>query len=135
MSYRRVVDRLIRLGAEALIVPFMDVAEWGEHQHWMHSRVAPLRAREYSIPIFRVGSSGISQLADQFGHIQSSAPYPGEEALIGGEMHLAKPTLPLDAFLAPICSILAGLFLTAACCAGLWNYIRGLTFTTSRRQS
>jgi apolipoprotein N-acyltransferase len=116
MSYRRVVDKLIRQGAEALIVPFMDVSEWGEHQHWLHSRIASIRAREYSIPIFRVGSSGISQLVDRFGRVTASAPFPGQEKMIGGELHLSDPTLPLDIFVAPLCSILIAVFLAAATC-------------------
>ena len=39
----------------------MDVADWGRHQHELHARVAPVRAAEYGIPIFRLASSGISQ--------------------------------------------------------------------------
>src|SRR6185295_5939558 len=77
LSYRRVVDELIRQGAQALIVPTMDVAEWGEQQHRLHARVAPVRAAEYGVPIFRLCSSGISQLVDDRGKVLSSAPFPG----------------------------------------------------------
>ncbi|MGI8966006.1 MAG: nitrilase-related carbon-nitrogen hydrolase, partial [Limisphaerales bacterium] len=62
LSYRRVVDELVRQGAQAIIVPTMDVSDWGNHQHELHTRIAPTRAAEYRIPIFRVASSGISQL-------------------------------------------------------------------------
>ena len=61
LSYRRVADALIRSGAQALIVPTMDLAEWGAHQHRLNARIAPIRAAEYGIPIFRLASSGISQ--------------------------------------------------------------------------
>ncbi|HEY2329723.1 MAG TPA: carbon-nitrogen hydrolase family protein [Verrucomicrobiae bacterium] len=61
LSYTRVTDELVRQGAQLLIVPTMDVEEWGRHQHELHARVAPVRAAEYGIPIFRVASSGISQ--------------------------------------------------------------------------
>ena len=33
LSYTRVTDRLVALGAEAIIVPTMDVADWGRAQH------------------------------------------------------------------------------------------------------
>ncbi|MFO1499391.1 MAG: nitrilase-related carbon-nitrogen hydrolase [Verrucomicrobiota bacterium] len=56
LSYSRVTDALVRQGARALLVPTMDVADWGEHEHHLHARVAPVRAAEYGIPIFRVAS-------------------------------------------------------------------------------
>ena len=36
LSYTRVTDRLVKLGAEAMIVPTMDMADWGQAQHEMH---------------------------------------------------------------------------------------------------
>ena len=80
LSYTRVTDELVRLGAQAIIVPTMDIADWGRHQHEMHARVAPVRAAEYGIPIFRLASSGISQCVDATGHVLASAPFPGEAA-------------------------------------------------------
>ena len=56
-------------GAQLLIVPTMDVEEWGRHQHELHARVAPVRAAEYGIPIFRLASSGISQAVTGGGHV------------------------------------------------------------------
>ena len=61
LCYTRVTDELVRQGAQMIIAPTMDVADWGRHQHELHARVAPVRAAEYGIPIFRVASSGISQ--------------------------------------------------------------------------
>ena len=61
LSYTRVTDALVRQGAQMLIVPTMDVETWGQHQHELHARIAPVRAAEYGILIFRVASSGISQ--------------------------------------------------------------------------
>ena len=69
LSYTRVTDELVRQGAQLLIVPTMDVEEWGRHQHELHSRVAPVRAAEYGIPIFRVASSGISQAVSWTGNV------------------------------------------------------------------
>src|SRR6202012_354920 len=61
LSYTRVTDELVRQGAQLLIVPTMDVEEWGRHEHKLHALVAPVRAAEYGVPIFRLASSGISQ--------------------------------------------------------------------------
>ena len=69
LSYTRVTDELVRQGAQLLIVPTMDVEDWGKHEHELHSRVAPVRAAEYGIPIFRVASSGISQAVLGGGHV------------------------------------------------------------------
>jgi predicted amidohydrolase len=33
LSYRHVMDRFIAKGAQAIIVPFMDVTDWGAWQH------------------------------------------------------------------------------------------------------
>ncbi len=86
LSYTRVTDELVRLGAQAIIVPTMDVETWGRHQHELHTRVALVRAAEYGIPIFRVASSGISQLVDASGQTVASAPMPGDGAMLAGEL-------------------------------------------------
>jgi apolipoprotein N-acyltransferase len=57
------------------------------------------------VPIFRVCSSGISQLVDANGRIRASAPFPGQGAVIGGVLNLAKPgRLPVDYYLGPAAS-------------------------------
>ena len=91
LSYSRVTDKLISLGAEAIIVPTMDVMDWGRHQHEMHARVAPVRAAEYGVPIFRVGSSGISQCVDRTGKTMATAPMPGDGAMISGSVAIERP--------------------------------------------
>jgi apolipoprotein N-acyltransferase len=79
LSYTRVTDRLIADGAQLLIVPTMDVVDWGKRQHEMHGLVAPIRAAEYGIPIFRVASSGISQAVDRDGRVLAQDKYSGRE--------------------------------------------------------
>ena len=104
LNYRRVTDELIRQGAQALIVPTMDVAEWGENQHRQHARVAPVRAAEYGVPIFRLCSSGISQLVERDGRVVADAPFPGEGEVIAGILAIRGPgLLPADRWLAPAC--------------------------------
>ena len=111
LSYARVTDELVRQGAQLLIVPTMDVAEWGAHQHELHARIAPVRAAEYGIPIFRLASSGISQGVDWRGRQNVSAPYPGEDEIIFFGTRLATtPSLPLDRWLAPLCVGVTGIF-------------------------
>ena len=103
LSYRRVTDELVRQGAQAIIAPTMDVEEWGEYQHDLHARVGPVRAAECGVPIFRVCSSGVSQLIDRAGRVVASAPFPGQQATIAGSLDLAEPSrLPLDHWLAPL---------------------------------
>jgi apolipoprotein N-acyltransferase len=103
LSYSRVTDELIRQGAQAIIVPTMDIIDWGRHQHELHARVAPIRAAEYGVPIFRLASSGISQLVHRTGRVLESAPFPGDEAMISGSLDLKNPgRLPLDRVIAPL---------------------------------
>jgi apolipoprotein N-acyltransferase len=109
LSYRRVTDQFAAGGPEAFIVPFMDVAEWGERQHRQHARIAPIRAREYGVPIFRLGSSGISQHVDARGRVLANSGFPGQEEVFGATLKLnGKARLPLDHWLAPLCSGFVG---------------------------
>ncbi|MBL9169765.1 MAG: hypothetical protein JNN07_18645 [Verrucomicrobiales bacterium] len=104
LSYTRVMDRLVRKGAHALVIPTMDAISWGAYQHGIHARVAPTRAREYGLGVFRVASSGVSQLISPAGAILASAPCPGQEAMLGGRLSLVSGgRAPLDRWLAPFC--------------------------------
>lgn len=104
LSYARVTDRLVRLGAQTIINPTMDVADWGRREHELHARVSPMRAAEYQVPIFRIASSGISQLTDHNGRVVGSAPFPGQQAIVAGTITLGEPgRLPIDRGLAPMC--------------------------------
>lgn len=114
LSYARVTDRLVEEGAQLLIVPTMDVSDWGTHQHELHSRVARVRATEYGIPIFRVASSGISQAIDPNGLVIGQIPI----GINGGifSAYLALPTagtLPWDRYVAPVCVGITGIILVS----------------------
>ncbi len=112
LSYARVTDELVRQGARLLIVPTMDVVDWGRHQHELHARIAPVREAEYGIPIFRVASSGISQGVTASGNVRANAPFPGDGEMIFFATRLGKPgSLPLDRWLAPLCVGVTGLFM------------------------
>jgi apolipoprotein N-acyltransferase len=105
LSYTRVTDGLIRQGAQLLIVPTMDVEEWGRHEHELHSRVAPVRAAEYGVPIFRLASSGISQAVTGGGQVVAKASVPGSGEILAAQLRLPrKGSLPVDRWLAPVCT-------------------------------
>jgi apolipoprotein N-acyltransferase len=101
-SYRRVMDRLVRQGAEGLLVIAMDAESWGRREHAENARMSRVRAREYGLPVFRVATSGISQCLDAEGRILAQAGYPGPGELLGGTLQLAGPgRIPPDAWLGP----------------------------------
>ncbi len=110
LSYTRVTDELVRLGANALIVPTMDIIDWGRHQHELHARVAPVRAAEYGLPIFRLASSGISQFVEPDGFVSATAPMPGSDSILFGSLPMNEiGSLPLDRYVAPLCVGITGL--------------------------
>jgi apolipoprotein N-acyltransferase len=112
LSYRKVADGLARQQCQAFIIPTMDVAEWGARQHRLHARIAPMRAAELNVPIFRLCSSGISQSVQAGGAVSSTAPFPGEDAVLKGELALRTPArLPLDHWLGPIAVMATGIFM------------------------
>ncbi len=105
LSYTRVTDRLVEEGAQLLIVPTMDVEDWGWHEHQLHSRVAPVRAADYGIPIFRLASSGVSQAVSGDGCVIAKTSFPGSLDILSAQLRLpARGALPLDRFLAPVCT-------------------------------
>jgi apolipoprotein N-acyltransferase len=111
-SYRRVTDELVRQGAQALIFPTLDATDWGVYQHRLHSRVGPMRAAEFGIGVVRIAGSGISQIVGRDGSVVASAGFPGEGEMIIGTIGLSVPgRLPLDHWLAPICSAITALVL------------------------
>jgi apolipoprotein N-acyltransferase len=122
LSYTRVTDELVKQGAQMLIVPTMDVADWGQHQHELHARIAPVRAAEYGIPIFRVASSGISQGVTASGGVQSIAPFPGEgETIFFGAWIGAKGSVPPDRWLAALSVFVTAAFVLRTFATILWR--------------
>jgi apolipoprotein N-acyltransferase len=121
LSYTRVIDGLINKGAQLLIVPTMDVADWGERQHQLHALVAPVRAAEYHIPIFRLASSGISQAVAADSSVRATAPFGGEGKDLFATLHFSPRTsLPLDRFLARIAVATTGIVVLILC-VGHWR--------------
>ena len=110
LSYTRVTDELVRQGAQLLIVPTMDVDFWGRHQHELHSRVAPVRAAEYGIPIFRVASSGISQAVTGGGNVVAQTSIGSYGEIFSAQLRLPRQgSIPIDRYLAPLCVGVTGI--------------------------
>lgn len=110
LSYTRVTDELVRQGAQLLIVPTMDVEFWGKHQHELHSRVAPVRAAEYGIPIFRVASSGISQAVTGGGNVVAQTSIGSYGEIFSAQLRLPRQgSIPIDRYLAPLCVGVTGI--------------------------
>lgn len=107
LSYTRVIDRLVRQGAQMIINPTMDVVDWGEQQHRLHSLIPPMRAAEYGISIFRLASSGISQAVDPTGRVLATAPFACEQSTVAADLPVRPGArLPIDRFLAPAATAL-----------------------------
>jgi apolipoprotein N-acyltransferase len=133
LSYTRVTDALIRAGAQALVVPTMDVVEWGEHQHRLHARVAPTRAAEYGLPLLRVASSGISQLVRPDAVVAAQTPFARQGARIVGELPLVqRARLPWDRLPARAAVAITGTVLVWLLTGALLRWSGQKTRTTSR---
>ena len=118
LSYPRVTDELVRQGAQLLIVPTMDVAGWGRHQHELHARVAPVRASEHGIPIFRLASSGISQAVQGDGTVVAKTRMGGNADVLAACLQIPRcGSLPVDRLLASFCAGGTGLLLIGLLCA------------------
>ncbi len=101
MSYSRVMDPLINQDAQALIIPAVDVITWGEWEHKLHAKIVPVRAGEYGLPLFRLGSSGISTFVDSQGNTLAKAGYPGHGEILSARLPIQNSgRLPLDRYLA-----------------------------------
>ena len=104
-SFTSVTDKLVRLGAQALIVPTADEIEWGAYEHRLHARIAPVRAAEHRLPVLRVASSGISQLIERDGRVTTTAPFPGDLAMLAGTLRLGETgRIPPDRLLGRLCA-------------------------------
>lgn len=98
LTLSRVTDGLVRQGAKAIICPAMDLETWGLQEKLANARFAPIRAAEYGIPVFRVASSGISQLVLPTGQV--AREIGGDQLAISGELPMATlPRLPVDRFI------------------------------------
>jgi apolipoprotein N-acyltransferase len=71
-DYSDVTRKMARLGAQCLIVPSCDPAEWGATQHLQHAELFRLRAAENGRWLACAASSGVSQIIDPHGNVHRS---------------------------------------------------------------
>jgi apolipoprotein N-acyltransferase len=108
-SYRRIMDSLVKQGAELIVIPAMDPVQWGAYEHELDARVCPIRAAEYGVPFVRVCSSGISQSIQAGGREISTVPMPGQGEFLISRLNMKSGSVPVDVnFAFPS----AGLFLS-----------------------
>lgn len=114
-SYSRVIDELVRQGAQALVIPTMDVVDWGQTQHETHGRLGPIRAAEYGIPVVRVCSSGNSQIVSASGRVEHTMPFDGQGEMFGAPLTLTNAGhLPADRWLVRGCIAASALLFLAS---------------------
>ncbi|MBN1491326.1 MAG: hypothetical protein JXA69_15540 [Phycisphaerae bacterium] len=63
--------RLVDLGAEVVLVPVMDPERWPEQERRQHADMAVLRSIELRRASVRAASSGVSQIIDPTGQVQT----------------------------------------------------------------
>lgn len=83
MDYSYVSRKLVKNGAEFLVIPTFDALGWGKVQHLQHSAMTPLRAVENQRFIVRVASSGISQIITPVGKVVEQLPFAYSGYIIG----------------------------------------------------
>ncbi len=105
-SYRRKMDPLIAKGAVGLLVVGRDIEPWGDQGREARSGLLQVRAAEYGVPVLRSIGSPASMLVQANGVVAAS----GET--VAGFMDMpVMGDVPLDSFGAPVCAVLAGLWL------------------------
>jgi apolipoprotein N-acyltransferase len=76
--------------------------------------VAPVRAAEYGVPIFRLASSGISQAIRDNGQVIAQTKFQVNGDILAAKLRLPpQGTLPWDRWLAPACVAITGIVTTA----------------------
>ncbi|MEO8615256.1 MAG: nitrilase-related carbon-nitrogen hydrolase [Luteolibacter sp.] len=70
-DYEGIVRQMTVAGAELFVVPMMDVEKWTARQHEQHAALFRIRACENARWMFVCGTSGVSQIIDSCGSVQT----------------------------------------------------------------
>ncbi len=70
-DYEGIVRRMTAAGAEIFVVPMMDAEKWTARQHEQHAALFRIRACENGRWMLVCGTSGVSQIIDPNGRVQS----------------------------------------------------------------
>lgn len=79
--------KITEQGAQLLIVPTLDPAEWGSLQHTQHSDMSAARAVESGLWLVRAASSGTSQVIDRLGGLRARL-WNGQEGTLVATAYL-----------------------------------------------
>ena len=114
-----VARNLTSKGAELLLVPTKDVMRWGKIQHKQRASITILRAVENHRFIFRLASSGVSQIIDPYGRILKRLAIDKKGVIFGkvGLMNRKTIYVRCGYLLAPLC-------LCITICLVLWNFYK-----------
>ena len=82
-DYVEPARRTVAAGAECLVVPSFDAAEWSATQHRQHGALFRLRAAENGRWLACAASSGASQLIDPHGNVRGALPLMTQGVLHG----------------------------------------------------
>lgn len=85
--------RLVRNGAELLIIPTYDSQDWGMVQHMQHARMAQARSAETARWTIRATSSGVSQIISPAGQVTTCLD-DGVTASAAGLVHPCRQITP-----------------------------------------
>ena len=70
-DYEGIVRRMTTAGAEMFVVPMMDAEKWTANQHEQHAALFRIRACENQRWMLVCGTSGVSQIIDPWGFVQT----------------------------------------------------------------
>lgn len=125
-NYVIVTDPLAAQDMQALLIPTMDVIQWGPYQHQLSARLAATRAAEYGVPVFRLASSGVSVAHDHQGHLLAKGSVPGQGEIISTVLYPSDHARhPWDRLPAKVSTFTAG---------GLVCLALALSFIDERRR-
>jgi len=86
-TFTDVPRRLVDQGAQFLLAPLMDPAQWPLQQCWQHADMAPFRSIELRRCAVRAASSGVSQIIDETGRLIAQRSREEGAGVIGGRVH------------------------------------------------
>jgi len=86
-DYTEVVRRMVDAGAQAFVVPSMDVKTWSAREHLQHAELFRLRAAETGRWFAVASSSGMTQFIDPRGHRVKALPLM-DDGILRGSVYL-----------------------------------------------
>ncbi len=86
-NFSDITRRLVKLGAELLLVPVMNAEDWPVQQRWQQADIAPFRSIESRRWAVRAASSGVSQIVGPDGRIRRQRTRDEGPGVLYGTVH------------------------------------------------